>query len=175
MDRITMTLKDYLESGYTLPANLDNFIKLNIDGNEYDIKELFTKRNLHKEIGSETQELFKHNLEVLVDETLTTYNPKLKLLQDNFSKLMDRTAEEKTDGSSENDGQNENYLQPANTSATKLSDMSKVHNENEYHETKQKIFSYLKGNAELLRDAYKLDSIIGLILTKLDRAFIGEY
>ena len=91
---ITLTLEDYLASGYELPTNLDNFQVVEIGNFRYDIKELFKVRNKYKEIGSEVEERFKHNLEVLVNSALAIYNPRLILLNNNFDNLMKRTVEE---------------------------------------------------------------------------------
>ena len=150
MDRITITLKEYLDEGYELPENLSSFITLDIAGHKYDIAELFEKRNLYKEIGSETEELFKHNLSVLIDEALALYNPRLKLLQDNFENLMKRTVEESISGSGSRSSTNKNYLNPANTDATKLTDKNEVNGENEYEETRDRSFGFFKSNPEIL-------------------------
>ena len=151
-NRITITLEDYFNGGYTLPQNIDKFIELEISDVKYNIKDMFTKLNLYKEIGSETQELFKHNLDILIDDALALYNPQLKLLKDNFDTLMARKVTEISSGensqgieetNSKNNTENkdiqetssvtggnnssktnetDNYLNPANTDSTKLKD-----------------------------------------------------
>ena len=174
-DRITITLKEYLDSGYTLPENIEQFIELDIADKKYNIKELFSKRNLYKEIGSETEELFKHNLDVLIDEALALYNPQLKLLQDNFNSLMKRTVTEEISGSGSRGSTNKNYLNPANTDATKLSDKNTNEAENEYEETRDRSFGFFKSNPEILIKANECFEVVVKILKYLDKAFIGEY
>lgn len=94
-NRITITLKDYLDGGYELPTEFDQFYNITIfDTMYYNIRDMFITRNLYKEIGSETQELFKHNLGVLVNSAVSKYNFKLKLFEENVSNLMKRTVEE---------------------------------------------------------------------------------
>lgn len=144
MDRITMTLKEYLEQGYSLPDKIDTFAELSIGNVSYNIKELFIERNSWKEIGSETQELFKINLTSLLNTAHARYNPQLVLLQDNFNDLMSRVAKEKVSGTETNTtegesveetntnyedknftNETENYLNPANTNATILTGKDK--------------------------------------------------
>ena len=175
MDSITITLDKYLNEGYTLPENLESFIELNIDGLKYNVKELFIKRNRYKEIGSETEELFKHNLDVLIDEALILFNPQLKLLQDNFDELMKRTVKENVSGSGNRGSTNKNFLNPANTDATKLTDKNTNETENKYEETRDRSFGFFKSNPEILKKANECFDVVSNILNHLDKAFIGEF
>lgn len=175
MFQITVTLEDYLSRGYTLPSNIDKFIKLNITGEEINIKDLFLKRNKYKDIGSEVEELFKHNLEVAIDEALVIFNPRLKLLQDNFSKLMERTVEEETNSETTSNRNNEMYYNPINTNSSKLTSKDTIDASGNYHEVKTKSFGFFKSNAEILKKAMEIDDVVSSILKYLDRCFIGEY
>lgn len=175
MHSITITLKEYLDSGYTLPENLSDFLELSIADITYNITDLFEKRNLYKEIGSETEDLFKHNLSVLIDEALALYNPQLKLLQDNFNTLTARTVQEQIEGSGSRSGSNKNYMQPANTNASKLTDRQDTEGENSYSETRDRSFGFFKSNPEILRAANECFEVVQKILYHLDKAFIGEY
>ena len=175
MDRITITLQEYLAEGYELPDNLSDFITLDIADIEYDIPTLFEKRNLYKEIGSETEELFKHNLSVLIDEALALYNPQLKLLQDNFENLMKRTVQEHIEGSGDRSSTGKNFLNPANTDATKLTDKNTVEGENSYEEDRDRSFGFFKSNPEVLQKANECFRVVSEILKYLDKAFIAEY
>ena len=175
MDRITITLKEYFSGGYTLPDNISLFEKLNIDGNIYDIENMFVDRNLYKEIGSETQELFKHNLKNLINEALVEYNPKLKLLNENYKDLMTRTVEETTESGTETANENKNYLVPSNTNAEKLQDMGRNNGAIKYSEKKTKSYAWLDSNAKILELSLKINMVINSILSHLDKAFIGEY
>lgn len=170
-----MTLKQYLDGGYTLPSNIDNFINLQIDDNNYNLREMFEKRNLYKEIGSETQELFKHNLEVLIDEALTEFNPKLKLLNENYKDLMSRTITETVESDTTSGREDKNYLQPANTNATKLTDKNQSDGTIHYEEERKKSFGFVWSNGRLLEEALKIQTIYVQILQYLDKVFIGEY
>ncbi len=174
-DRITITLKEFLDSGYTLPENIKDFVGLEIADVTYNIETLFTKRNLYKEIGSETEELFKHNLDVLIDEALALFNPQLKLLQDNYENLMKRTVTEEISGSGSRGSTDKTYLNPANNDATKLSDKNTVEAENEYEETRDRSFGLFKSNPEILQKANECFELVTNILKHLDKAFIGEY
>lgn len=175
MHSITITLDEYLNEGYTLPENINDFIILEINEIEYNISDMFVKRNRYKEIGSETEELFKHNLDVLIDECLSLYNPQLKLLQDNYENLMKRTVTEEISGDGERHGSNKNYLNPANTNATKLSDKTDTDGTNEYHETRDRSFGFFKSNPEILQKANECFEVVTKILKYLDKAFIAEY
>ena len=174
-NRITITLEEYFNGGYTLPENIDKFIELEISDVKYNIKDMFTKRNLYKEIGSETQELFKHNLDVLIDDALALYNPQLKLLSENIESLMSRTVKETVKGKGNSESTGKNYLNPANTDATKLTDKNTNERENEYEETRDRSFVFFKSNPEILQKANECFDLVSKILTYLDRAFIGEY
>lgn len=175
MFQITVTLEDYLNRGYDIPINIEKFIKLNITGEEIDIKTLFIKRNLYKDIGSEVEELFKHNLEVAIDEALVIFNPRLKLLQDNFSKLMDRTVQEEVNGETSADRNNEVYYNPINANSSKLTNRDTSASSGSYHEIKTRSFGYFKSNGEVLKNAMDIDDTVSSILKYLDRCFIGEY
>ena len=183
MDSITLTLKDYLEGGYVLPENIDSFLTLDLVDVEYNIRDLFTKRNLFKEIGSETEDLFKHNLDVLIDEALSKFNPQLKLLQDNFNKLMDRKVAQLSSGESseesEGDTTNSNYLNPANSNAQRLTDKAPGNMSGSvsksYSESRERVFGYFKTNPEMLKTANECFNVVVDILKYLDKAFIGEY
>ena len=175
MNRITITLKEYLDGGYGLPSNIEKFYELSIDNNIYNVREMFIKRNLYKEIGSETQELFMHNLSVLIDEALTEFNPRLKILNENFNDLMKRTIEETTHSEASGNTNDKNYLNPANATAAKLTDKNERETSSEFDETRQKSFGFVWSNGKLMAEALKIQNVFLQILSYLDKAFIGEY
>ena len=150
MNRITITLDEYLSGGYTLPDNIKNFITLNIDENNYNIEDMFVIRNKYKEIGSETEELFKHNLTALIDEALAQFNPQLKLLSENYNKLMERTTTEENTSYSVGNDDNKAYLNPANTNAEKLTNRNKNERDFLSVETKKRMFGWLDNNPKVL-------------------------
>lgn len=171
----TMTLQEYLDSGYTLPDNIKEFYELNYAGNKKTVEDLFLLRCKYKEIGCETQELFKHELEVVIDEALIKYNMKLKLYIDNYNTLMSRTVKETRSGYNSVDSTSEDYLNPANLNAEKLQGKVKSKGGNTYHEDFEKGYSYLKSNPELLNTAMQIESFLLEILRYLDKAFIGLF
>ena len=187
----TMYLKDYLAQGYDLPENMSTFLSLVIARKEYNVKRSFLLRFKLREIGSESPELFKHNLEVSVDEALARYNPQLYLLQESYEKLLQRTETESTSRSESESANNEatinqetqEYLNPANANATKLQGRNTVANsgtgrnnvEKTVTETKQKATILAKSNAELLNLSYKVTDIFNKILDFLSKNFIGLY
>lgn len=187
----TMYLKDYFLQGYELPANIDEFLTLNIAGKTYNVRKSFTLRFNLREIGSETQELFKHNLEVSIDEALAKYNPQLYLLQESYEKLLQRTETESTSRSENENANNEatinqetqDYLNPANANATKLQGRNTATNsgtgrnnvEKTVTETKQKTTILAKSNPELLNLSYQVTDIFNKILDFLSKNFIGIY
>ena len=187
----TMTLQDYFKQGYELPTNIDEFITLNIAGKSYNVRKSFTLRFNLREIGSETQELFKHNLEVSIDEALARFNPQLYLLQENYEKLLQRTETESTSRTENEQANNEatinqetqEYLNPANASATKLqgrntalnSGTGKNNVDKTVTETKQKATLLAKSNAEILNLSYKVTDIFNKILDYLSKNFMGIY
>lgn len=206
-----MTLKEYLDDENTLPENIEDFIELDIAGVEYNIEDLFVKRNYYKKLGSPTADLFKHNLDVLIDEALAKFNPQLRLLQDNFTKLMDRKVAEMSSGNATDETHgtntgtdttvhsgtdnltNKNYLNPANTDATKLSEKTDVDETKNltdattlnlansstktktFSESKDRTFAWLKTNPEIIQSANKCFEVVTDILRYLDRAFLSEY
>lgn len=187
----TMYLKDYLAQGYTLPTNIDSFIPLIIGDRTYRVRNSFIIRFNLREIGSETQELFKHNLEVSIDEALARFNPQLYLLQESYEKLLQRTETESTSRTENEKANNEatinqetqEYLNPANTSATKLQGRNTASNsgtgknniDKTVTETKQKATILAKSNAEILNLSYKVTDIFNKILDYLSKNFMGIY
>lgn len=186
MFRITETLQEFLSRGYELPSNLNDFLDFKLqykDGENIvdiinlNVRELFIKRNLYKEIGSETEELFKHNLSVLIDEALIIYNPQLHLLNDNFDKLANRVVEENSSGETSRQNDNNYFYNPANTNGENLKIVNKDTNNStsSYNETRQRSFGFFKSNPEIIDKAMQLKAVMYDILTYLDKAFIGEY
>lgn len=173
MEYFTIRFDEYLKQGYTIPDNIDDFIELDIDDNKYNIRQMFTLRNKYKEIGAETQELFKHNLEVSINEALVLFNPKLRIIQDSYLDMLKRTVEESEEIVTSDDYSNQNYLQPSNTSATKLTDMNKSGGTRTINRTTEKSFGIFKSNAEIMETALKVNTIINDIMKYLDRNFIG--
>lgn len=171
----TMTLQEYLDSGYTLPDNIKEFYELNYAGNKKTVEELFLLRCKYKEIGCETQEIFKHELGVIIDEALIRYNMKLKLYIDNYNLLMKRTVKETRSGYNSVKSESADYLNPANLNAEKLQGKVKTDGGNTYREEFEKGFSYLKSNSELMKEAMKIENQLLEILQYLDRAFIGIF
>lgn len=187
----TMYLKDYFLQGYELPANIDEFLTLNIAGTTYNVRKSFILRFNLREIGSETQEIFKHNLEVSIDEALAKFNPQLYLLQESYEKLLQRTETECTNRTENERANNkatinqehQEYLNPANANATKLQGRNTNTNsgtgKNKVNktvtETKQKATILAKSNAELLNLSYKVTDIFNKILDYLSKNFMGIY
>lgn len=176
-NRITITLDEYLNEGYEIPATIDNFAALPtaIYNLGTDWETLFIRRNRYKEIGSETEELFFHNLSVLIDEAIVKFNPLLKLYIANYEDLTKRTVLEHIEGDSSGDGDTKNYLNPANTNAEKLTDRTANHREGTYSEDRDRSFGFFKSNAEIVEAAQKVNTVALDILKYLDKAFIGEY
>lgn len=177
MYQISITLEDYIKEGNEIPSNIEKFetILPILMGYETTIKALFIQRNFFKDIGSETEFLFKHNLESLINSALSLYNAKLKIIQDNIENVLKRTVTETTKGTNETARTNETFLNPVNTNASKLTDKTATTATANYDEVKEKTFAYAKSNPELIQETMKLNTVINNILEYLDRAFIGEY
>lgn len=171
----TMTLQEYLDSGYTLPDNIKEFHTLDYTGNKKTVEELFLLRCKYKEIGCETQDIFKHELEVIIDEALIKYNMKLKLYIDNYNTLMSRTVKEVRDGNTSVYNTSADYLNPANLNAEKLQGKVKTDGTTAYHEEFDKAYSYLKSNPDLMKAALQIENQLLEILQYLDKAFIGIF
>ena len=183
MFHITITLDSLIKQGYKLPDNLNKFIIVNLNSNGendsgliFNIPEMFIKRNLLKDIGSETEEMFLHNLSILIDEALVKYNHKLKLLNDSYNKLLERKIVENKSGTSNSNNENKNYYNPMNENDTSvIYNKNKYNKENSYNESVDKSFGYWKTNAELVKIALEIENVVFNVLTHLDTAFIGEY
>ena len=179
----TITLNILINQGYKLPDNLNKFIIVNLNSNGendsgliFNIPEMFIKRNLLKDIGSETEEMFLHNLSILIDEALVKYNHKLKLLNDSYNKLLERKIVENKSGTSNSNNENKNYYNPMNENDTSvIYNKNKYNRENSYNESVDKSFGYWKTNAELVKIALEIENVVFNVLTHLDTAFIGEY
>lgn len=76
-NRITETLDQYLMQGYELPSNINRFKTIVMYDQTLNFKDMFIQRNRFKEIGSESEEIFKQNLSSLIDESYLIYYNKI--------------------------------------------------------------------------------------------------
>lgn len=90
-NRITETLEQYLMQGYDLPNNINRFKTIVMYEQTLNFKDMFIQRNRFKEIGSESEEIFKQNLSSLIDESYLIYYNKiansLSIIEKTFNPL----------------------------------------------------------------------------------------
>lgn len=176
----------YLEHGNIHPQELDLFPQIKIsDLVSLSMSDLARERWFYLEIGSETEELFTHNLKKVIHESLVLYVDKIKLYNDNITSLMSRIVAEsevhtENGGTTYND-QNNYYLNPTDEQTENLV----VQNVNKSNESatvinrketqRNKSFGFFKTNPEILAEVNKLKIVYMEALQYMDKAFMEIY
>lgn len=161
---------EYLFEYLQRDTERENAIKLKFAGfyqyttNEvsFNMYDLFVNAYKFREIGAETEELFTLMLYRKIDEIIIKYNEKIKIMSDNFSKLMDRIVTE--------NGNNEHatYYNPTNV---ENSDILQGKERNEF--SQDRTFGYFKSNPEIMEKVAELESLYVKALKEFNSIFMG--
>lgn len=151
---------DYMEE---VKAKFDNaFPKFSLYNLQYSMYDMFIERNKYKDIGSETEEIFKYQLERKIKEISMIFTPKITVFLENFPTLFER----KMTLTSNNNY--EYYINPVVSSGNiKLQDKNTTQSETEV--------AYLtaKSNPQLLKEVMRVENMYYDCLQEFDVLFMG--
>lgn len=153
--------KEYKE---LIKVKFDKFPVFNLYNLNLSMWEMFVEDYGIKEIGAETEYLFKRYLNRLVDNLLVKYVPKIQIFIDNFNALFDRKVKltEGTTGT-----YFLNPMQQNNTENLIIQDVSK------YEGNKEQAYSYFKSNPQIMKEILELQDIYNNCLEEFSKLFMG--
>ncbi len=164
----TETLDEFFEHNKEykelIKAKFDKFPVFNLYNLNLSMWEMFVEDNGIKEIGAETEYLFKRYLNRLVDNLLVKYVPKIQIFIDNFNALFDRKVK-LTEGATGTYFLNP--MQQNNTENLIIQDVSK------YEGNKEQAYSYFKSNPQIMKEILELQDIYNNCLEEFSKLFIG--
>lgn len=164
----TETLDEFFEHNKEykelIKVKFDKFPVFNLYNLNLSMWEMFVEDNGIKEIGAETEYLFKRYLNRLVDNLLVKYVPKIQLFIDNFNTLFDRKVKlvEGATGT-----YFLNPMQQNNTENLIIQDVSK------YEGNKEQAYSYFKSNPQIMKEILELQDIYNNCLEEFSKLFMG--
>lgn len=140
--------------------------------NFYD---LFKLEYAYREIGQAYENQFFHEIKKQLYKALIEYKPKIDKFLENFNDLLNPLVhlEEKT--SSSGSSTNSIYLNPLNTTATKLSDHSTNEGEGETTRTYQQQMTYNDTKTKIINEFLELKNIYLSALEVFDSCFMQIY
>lgn len=155
------------------------------DLNNVPFKTRFKQRNWHKEIGSETEELFMMQMAVKFDEVINRYAFKIQSYHNNIANIMKRyesvtvaDSDVKT-GTDSSNGKTNEFYNPVNDNSSSVlvgKDTSESSvtfgNTKTMNRTRILQFAYNTDNAALIKGVNDLDSVYEEALEYLDRLFM---
>ena len=133
-----------------------------------DFVPLFKNRNFYKEIGSETEELFKHNLERLADEVYTRNAIQINAYLAQADKFTQRSIDD-TDITTDYA-----YLNPVDAPAV-------INNKSKLAGATKRTYDFKvwlggnKSNAELVKEIADLYALYNDMLDSFDILFLGVH
>ena len=155
------------------------------DLNQVTFETRFKQRNWHKEIGSETEELFIMQMAVKFDEVINRYKWKIEKFHTKISTMLDRydsvniTDTDTNSGTDSSNLEAKQYLNPINGGNTgyltdkRIDDNSFTHGKVvTMSRTKILQYAFNDNNATLIKAINDLDSIYEEALEYLDRLFM---
>ena len=166
----TETLESFLErnSGSQAWANIvakfDTLPKFNFGTFNLDLYDLFCNHYKNREIGSEWEDIFVHNMSIRLDTIILTYAPKVQMWLDNFQNMLDRKI------STTDTGKTSNMLYPTVTNST-----GRVANSVDYTGTKEQALFMMKSNADILSEAMEVRDMYYDMLRDFDKCFMEIY
>ena len=133
-----------------------------------DFVPLFKNRNFYKEIGSETEELFKHNLERLADEVYTRNAIQINAYLAQADKFTQRSIDD-TDTTTDYA-----YLNPADAPAV-INNQAKLAGATKSTSDFKVWLGGNKSNAELVKEIADLYALYNDMLDSFDILFLGVH
>lgn len=164
----TETLDEFFEHNKEykelIKVKFDKFPVFNLYNLNLSMWEMFVEDNGIREIGAETEYLFKRYLNRLTDNLLIKYVPKIQLFIDNFNTLFDRKVK-LTEGATGTYFLNP--MQQNNTQNLIIQDVSK------YEGNKEQAYSYFKSNPQIMKEILELQDIYNSCLEEFSKLFMG--
>lgn len=165
MSAITITLKEYLDiKADLLPDIIKSFPVFKQGSVSLGFEDMFMKRNLWKEIGCETVEMFTYYLDKVLTECYTIYAPKMQTYIDNYKKLMKRKVKENYEDI------DTDYVNPITAQKTENLVTATVTKNKGY---RQRMLSFRKDNTEMLKSVLSLKGVYEDALAYCDKLFLG--
>lgn len=167
--RFTETLEEFLQDHESsqdwqvIKNKMDSVPHFTIDELDYDLYSMFKERYYTREIGAEDEGIFYHNCNVITDRVIMEYVPKINLYVDKYNSVADRLV------TINEDGENNVYLQPINTTNRKLATSTA------YINNRKDVINKNKDNAELLDSAMNIKNIYLECIDSFDILFMGIY
>lgn len=164
----TETLDEFFEHNKEykelIKVKFDKFPVFNLYNLNLSMWEMFVEDNGIKEIGAETEYLFKRYLNRLVDNLLVKYVPKIQLFIDNFNTLFDRKLK------LSDDGKNHYYLNPMqdNTEANIV-----MQNVTDYSDNRDIALAMFKSSPEIMKQIFELQDLYNDCLNEFSKLFMG--
>lgn len=134
-----------------------------IEDEQISMYSMFKSRNLFKDIGCETDEMFEHELKRKLVEVAVEYNKKLTMYLANFDKLFERvlTLEYSSD--------NKYYLNPV---LPVTGDGGKLQDQTKNDGKHQQAFGYFKSNPDIMKAILDIKDIYTQALKEFDILFM---
>lgn len=204
----TTTLKEYLdayESSTEWTAIVNRFATIptfNILGQSIDAYNMFKRKYLEREIGSETDQKFARFINMQLDVAILEFVPKISAFLTNYSVMFDKqikttkSGTEKTDHSDNHTGSyrdagsiaSNDLLNPVTSTATKLKDrlvtdqdISRTFNNDKHTVDHDITFDWTikqdldMSNPELIELAQKCKNYYNEFIDSFDYCFMGIY
>lgn len=161
----TITYKEWCEKHAEVETSVETtfntyFPTFTIGDEQISMYSLFKTRNLYKDIGCETDEMFEHELKRKVTEVAVEFNKRLNIYLSNFDKLFDRVLTLSYNSS------NEYYLNPVLDGGGKLQDQTKNSGEHD------QAFGYFKSNPDIMKAILDIKEIYISVLKEFDILFM---
>lgn len=164
----TETLDEFLSNNAEykelIKAKFDKFPKFTLYNLDISMWDMFVEDNGIREIGAETEYLFKRYLNRLVDNLLIKYVPKISMFIDNFNELFSRKIQLK------DNGKNTYFLNPMQDN-----DEAKIvmQNVDKTEVTREQALLVFKSNPEILKQIMELEDIYNACLEEFSKLFMG--
>lgn len=129
-----------------------------------DMYDLFKNKYLLREIGDETESIFTHNVDMLLDNIRIVYIPKIQQFIAKYNSIAEHVVE--LNGTS----QANVYLNPITTGTQK-----KLASVGENIVKNEEVIARNSSNAELLEASMNVQNIYYECLNAFDNCFVGIY
>ena len=165
----TITYEEWCENHVDIETEVQSrfdqlFPSFVIEDEQISMYSMFKSRNLFKDIGCETDEMFEHELKRKLVEVAVEYNKKLTMYLANFDKLFERvlTLEYSSD--------NKYYLNPVLDFDGSLH--GKIQDRTSNEGNHQQAFGYFKSNPDIMKAILDIKDIYTQALREFDILFM---
>lgn len=166
--RYTETLNEFIvnnaEYVELIKAKFDKFPSFSLYELNLNMWDMFVEDNGIREIGAESEYLFKRYLNRLTDSLLIKYVPKISVFVDNFNEMFSRKIQLK------DSGKNTYFLNPMQDNDENKIVMQDV---NKVESTREQALIMFKSNPELLKQILELEDVYNACLEEFSKLFMG--